>query len=149
MSLVRVPAQGFTAVVVSWQPSYQTTKCVALQKHSNRVKATPGQRYSSRGQTGGSRGWPHFDTSVLTFLIFSVVMGLLFWSIAPSATIMIFSLFIPARFYKEAGGGGETTWQKNWECGCDVGFQKHGGQTMQTGSWELYSFMLTACVCTL
>lgn len=28
-------------------------------------------------------------------------MGLLLRSIAPSATIMIFSLFIPARFYKE------------------------------------------------
>lgn len=28
-------------------------------------------------------------------------MGVLLWSIAPSATIMIFSLFIPARFYKE------------------------------------------------
>lgn len=40
-------------------------------------------------------------SSVLTFLIKSVVMGLLLRSIAPSATIMIFSLFIPARFYKE------------------------------------------------
>lgn len=28
-------------------------------------------------------------------------MGVLLRSIAPSATIMIFSLFIPARFYKE------------------------------------------------
>lgn len=63
-------------------------------------------------------------------------MGLLLRSIAPSATIMIFSLFIPARFYKE-GGGGETTWQKNWDCGCDMGSQKHGVQTMMMSAWEL------------
>lgn len=77
----------------------------AFQKHSNRVKATPGQQYSSRGHT--SRSWSsdrvELATLVLTFLINSVVMGLLLRSIAPSATIMIFSLFIPARFYREGG----------------------------------------------
>lgn len=70
----------------------------AFQKHSN--KATPGQQYSSRGHSGGSQSW-NWVHSVLTFLTYSVVMGLLLRSIAPSATIMIFSLFIPARFYKE------------------------------------------------
>ncbi len=38
--------------------------------------------------------------ALLTSFISSVVMGLLFWSIAPSATMMILSRFLSARFYK-------------------------------------------------
>lgn len=38
--------------------------------------------------------------ALLTSLIRSVVMGLLLWSIAPSATMMILSRFLSARFYK-------------------------------------------------
>jgi len=38
--------------------------------------------------------------ALLTSFIWSVVMGLLLWSIAPSATMMILSRFLSARFYK-------------------------------------------------
>lgn len=38
--------------------------------------------------------------ALLTSFISSVVMDLLFWSIAPSATMMILSRFLSARFYK-------------------------------------------------
>ncbi len=47
----------------------------ALQKHSDRVKATPGQQYS-RSHTGGSRSWnlPHFDTKLCTYIL-DIVSG--------------------------------------------------------------------------
>lgn len=66
---------------------------------------------SGGGRGGGGRRC-RLDTqelSVLTSLIYSVVMVLLLISIAPSATIMIFSLFIPARFYRGWGGW----WREN------------------------------------
>lgn len=61
---MRVSAQSFTAVVERGESNLTKLQRVsdrALQKHSNRVKATPGQQYSSRGHTGGSQSWnlPH------------------------------------------------------------------------------------------
>lgn len=48
----------------------------------------------------------------------------------------------------QGGGGGETTWQKNWDCGCDVVFQKHGRQTTLTAEEpRTDSFIVKDCVC--
>lgn len=92
------------------------------RKHSDSQSQsrTLGQRCSGavvqvkQGSGGGGGGGRRcrLDTqelSVLTSLIYSVVMVLLLISIAPSATIMIFSLFIPARFYRGWGGW----WREN------------------------------------
>lgn len=77
--LVKVSAQSFTAVVEhgeSHLTKLQRVSDRALQKHSNRVKATPGQQYSSRGHTGGSRSWnlPHFYTKLCTYIL-DIVSG--------------------------------------------------------------------------
>lgn len=77
--LVRVSAQSFTAVVErggSNLTKLQRVSDRALQKHSNRVKATPGQQYSSRGHTGGSqsRNLPHVYTELCTYIL-DIVSG--------------------------------------------------------------------------
>lgn len=76
---MRVSAQSFTAVVErggSNLTKLQRVSDRALQKHSNRVKATPGQQYSSRGHTGGSqsRNLPHVYTELCTYIL-DIVSG--------------------------------------------------------------------------
>lgn len=131
-----------------WKPSYQTTACVwqSTPETQQQSQTTPGQQYSSRG-----RSWnlPHFNAKLCTYIL-DIVSG-------NGCVVMInrpFSYnydiqpFHPCSVL-QGGSGGETTWQKNSDCGCDVVFQKHGGQTMQTAS-ELRTdyFIMKDCVCT-
>lgn len=96
LSVVAVQSQTVKAILPN--------KPVCLIEHS-RNTATEWKPH--RGRRAGVVWEAGHQSFVLTFFMYSVVMALLLRSIAPSATIMIFSRFIPARFYK-GGCGGET-----------------------------------------
>lgn len=74
-------------------------KSVCVFKQTTQDKAREGAHTELREVRDQCRSWISIH-HVLTFFTCSEVMGWLLRSIAPSATIMIFSLFIPARFYE-------------------------------------------------
>lgn len=76
---------------------YLTTQ---LPKEVTKPHSEATQRGQRRQRPGQCRSRAANKPDVLTSFTRSVVIGLLLRSMAPSATIMIFSLFLPARFYE-------------------------------------------------
>lgn len=77
---------------------YQKEMVCVRVKQTTQDKAREGRTYRAHRGQGSMHELDLYAPHVLTFFTCSEVMALLLRSIAPSATIMIFSLFIPARF---------------------------------------------------
>lgn len=153
---MRVSAQGFIAVQPSYTVKLESVSDRALQKHSNRVKATPGQQDSSIGHTGGSPSWhlPHFYTKLCTYIL-DIVSGNgrvatinrpfgYNYDIQPFHSCSVLQGGVVEKQHDRKTETVAVTWA----------FRSTGGQTMLTaGRLRIYYFIMkfvtAACVCTL
>lgn len=116
----------------------------ALQKHSDRVRATPGQQCSGTGQNRSQSKQLGLPNTKLCTYILDIVSGngLVATIDRPFGYNYDIQPFHP-RSVLQGVGGGEKTWQKNWDFGCEVVF----AEAWQARRWRIPSES-KGCFCT-